>query len=143
MPEGCGLPMEPLRGRVQRVQRRRIATEGGNDYNVSVTGLPSRCLNHAKHSAELATGVATPYPATPDSLHGKASHVIFGSLSLPYKSRSLATLFRGENRLLNAFLLSLVAQCSAPIVPPEQGERWCRQPPKGVLLFLRAAEAVV
>ena len=58
MPEGCGLPMEPLRGRVQRVQRRRIATEGGNDYKVSVTGLPSRCLNHAKHSAELATGVA-------------------------------------------------------------------------------------
>ncbi|WP_297012688.1 hypothetical protein, partial [uncultured Dialister sp.] len=25
------------------------------------------------------------------SLHGKASHVIFRSLSLPYKSRSLAT----------------------------------------------------
>ena len=58
MPEGCGLPMEPLRGMVQRVQRRRIAIEGGNDYKVSVTGLPSRCLNHAKHSAELATGVA-------------------------------------------------------------------------------------
>ena len=73
--------MEPLRGMVQRVQRRRIAIEGGNDYKVSVTGLPSRCLNHAKHSAELATGVATPYPAAPDF-----------------------SLFRGQNKPLNAFL---------------------------------------
>ena len=38
------------------------------------------------------------------AIHGKASHVTFGSLSLPYKLRSLATLFRGENRPLYAFL---------------------------------------
>ena len=31
-----------------------------------VTCFPSRCLRHDKHSAELATGVATPYPAAPD-----------------------------------------------------------------------------
>ena len=30
-------------------------------------GFPSCCINHAKHSGELATGVATPYPAAPNS----------------------------------------------------------------------------
>ena len=47
----------------------------GNDYEVSVTGIAFCYINRAEHSAELATCVATPYPAAPDS-----------------------PLFRGENR---------------------------------------------
>ena len=91
-----------------------------SEKGACVTVMPSCCLIHAMYYVELATNVATPIRLrrTPpqrgnDSLHfarryrsfkmcslcihGKASHVIFGSLSLPYKSRSLATLFRGEN----------------------------------------------
>ena len=48
-----------------------------------VTGLPSCCINHTKHSADLATGVATPYPASRGSLHGKASHLVLRSLCSP------------------------------------------------------------
>ena len=62
-----------------------------SEKGACVTVMPSCCLIHAMYYVELATNVATPYPAAPDSLHGKASHVIFRSLSLPYKSRSLAT----------------------------------------------------
>ena len=53
----------------------------GNDYEVSVTGIAFCYINRAEYSAELATCVATPYPAAPDS-----------------------PLFRGENRLLYTFL---------------------------------------
>ena len=52
-----------------------------SEKGACVTGLPFCYINHTKHSAELATGVATPYPAAPDS-----------------------PLFRGENRLLYTFL---------------------------------------
>ena len=111
-------------------QQRPILTPIGELLPVEVacvTGFPSCRINHAEHSAELAATRPPPIRLrrTPpkrgnDSLHfarryrsfkmcslcihGKASHVIFGSLSLPYKSRSLATLFRGENRPLYAFL---------------------------------------
>ena len=40
---------------------RSLATLKGTQ---DVTGLPSCCINHTKHSADLATGVATPYPAS-------------------------------------------------------------------------------
>ena len=61
-----------------------------------VTGLPSCCINHTKHSADLATGVApllVPYGTT--FLHGKASHLVLRSLSLPYEPSSLATPIQG------------------------------------------------
>ena len=50
----------------------------------------------------------------------------------PYESSSFATLFRGQNKSLYAYLWYHVAHCLAPIVPPASlGERWWRQPPKG------------
>ena len=54
-----------------------------SEKGACVTGLPFCYINHTKHSAELATGVATPYPAAPDSLHGKASHLVLRSLCSP------------------------------------------------------------
>ena len=59
---------------------RSLATLKGTQ---DVTGLPSCCINHTKHSADLATGVATPYPASRGSLHGKASHLVLRSLCSP------------------------------------------------------------
>ena len=45
----------------------------GNNYIVSVTGLPSCYIYQAKHFAELATPVANPYPAAPDLPKGGAA----------------------------------------------------------------------
>ena len=45
--------------------------------------------------AELAASGGHPLSRFAGLLHGKASHVIFGSLSLPCKSRSLATPMQG------------------------------------------------
>ena len=47
------------------------------------------CLSPAKHSAEFATPPLVPYGTT--FLHGKASHLVLRSLSLPYEPSSLAT----------------------------------------------------
>ena len=69
-----------------------------------VTGLPSCYINHTVLSAELATSGGLPLSRFAGLLHGKASHTILRSLPLPYESCSLATLFRGENRLLYTFL---------------------------------------
>ena len=49
-------------------------------------------------------GNAPLLPPAAASLHGKASHVIFRSLSLPYKSRSLAT---PEGEIFSPLLLVL------------------------------------
>ena len=46
------------------------------------------CLSPAKHSAEFATPPLVPYGTT--FLHGKASHLVLRSLSLPYEPSSLA-----------------------------------------------------
>ena len=67
-------------------------------------------ISSIHHPAELAADAATPYPAAPDF-----------------------PLFRGQNRPLYAYLQKHVAHCPASIVPPAlPGERWWRQPPKGV-----------
>ena len=57
----------------------------GNDYEVSVTGIAFCCINRAEHSAELATDVATPYPAAPDSPLFRGG-VNSASLCLPVES---------------------------------------------------------
>ena len=53
------------------------------------------CLSPAKHSAEFATPPLVPYGTT--FLHGKASHLVLRSLSLPYEPSSLATPLCGES----------------------------------------------
>ena len=51
---------------------------------------------------------------------------------LPYESSSFATLFRGQNKSLYAYLWYHVAHCLAPIVPPASlGERWWRSHQRG------------
>ena len=50
---------------------------------------------------------STPSPLRGPLLHGKASHVVFRSLTLPYKPRSLATL-KGARTLRSFLLASLV-----------------------------------
>ena len=69
----------------------------GNGDNLSL--WQPRIENHTaglrpeenKPTALTGDGNAPLLPPAAASLHGKASHVIFRSLSLPYKSRSLAT----------------------------------------------------
>ena len=56
-----------------------------------------------QHNRASPVGNAPLLPTEP--LHGKASHVIFRSLSLPYKSRSLAT---PEGEVLAALCLELL-----------------------------------
>ena len=43
-------------------------------------------ISDEKHSADWLTSFATPYPAAPDFLHGKASHLVLRSLALPYST---------------------------------------------------------
>jgi hypothetical protein len=99
-----------------------------SEKGACVTVMPSCCLIHAMYYVELATNVATPYPAAPDSPpKGKRLTTFCASLSLlqnvfavhpresvslgsqvallSYEPSSLATLFRGgENKPLYAFL---------------------------------------
>ena len=78
--------------KVQRVQRGRWAA-----LKYRRPPLIIKPYNRALGAMEnQATGLRPmemhPYPRlSAVLLHGKASHVIFRSLSLPYKSRSLAT----------------------------------------------------
>ncbi len=89
-----------------------------------VTEMPSCCINHAEHSAKLATGVATPLSGCAGlSPRESVSHDSQVAL-LPYESCSLATPSGGQNKPLCAPLQSHVAQ-----------------PPKGVLLFHRTKGA--
>ena len=81
-PEGCIEGLCSLcSGGDSPIGLKVVDCPSGNDYEVSVTGIAFCYINRAEHSAELATCVATPYPAAPDS-----------------------PLFRGENRLLYTFL---------------------------------------
>ena len=56
--EGVVSPMEPLRGRVQRVQkvqrvqRGKVSPLHGDEYEVSVTGFPSRPHRHSEPQAK-------------------------------------------------------------------------------------------
>ena len=101
-------PPAPLRG--------PLPLKGAQD----VTGLLSRCLSPAKHSAEWATSGGHP-------LSGCA-----GLLPI-----------QGQNKPLYAFLQRHVAHWQAPIVPPAKlGGKVVAQPPKGAA-FPSPARAVV
>ena len=76
-----------------------------SEKGACVTVMPSCCLIHAMYYVELATNVATPYPAAPDALHGKASHLVLRSLCSPTNQVRLPPYSGGgENKPLYAFL---------------------------------------
>ena len=101
-------------------------------------GTPLLLLKHAKYSAELATFGGSPLSRFAGlSPRESVSHDSQVAL-LPYESCSLATPSGGQNKPLYVPPQSHVAQQQASIVPPlQRGERWWRQPPKGVPHFHR------
>ena len=125
----------------------------GNAYEVSVTGLAFCVIWHEKHSADWLAALASPYPAVPDFLHGKACHTILRSLcSLTARLSPthnilrvtaflqnmfagvtrvpLPPLCRGQNKTPRSLASSAQRIAKNKVPPP--GGRWWRQPPKGV-----------
>ena len=85
----------------QSIKRKALLWAG---YGPTSTDLHILCrMCTARGNAPLLSPMAT-------SLHGKASHVIFRSLSLPYKSRSLAT---PEGEILAALCLDVLMRPKA------------------------------
>ena len=70
----------------------------GDEYEVSVTSLPYCVIWLNKHSADWLAALASPYPAAPDFLHGKACHTILRSLRFLTNRVPLPPLFRGQNK---------------------------------------------
>ena len=104
----------------QSIKRKALLWAG---YGPTSTDLHILCrMCTARGNAPLLSPMAT-------SLHGKASHVIFRSLSLPYKSRSLAT---PEGEILAALCLDVLMRPKAERRAnfPLRG-KWCAAP-KGV-----------
>ena len=66
---------------------------------------PPQGAKGKQHNRPSPMGNTPLLPPVAASLHGKASHVIFRPLSLPYKSRSLAT---PEGEVLAALCLELL-----------------------------------
>ena len=85
----------------QSIKRKALLWAG---YGPTSTDLHILCrMCTARGNAPLLSPMAT-------SLHGKASHMIFRSLSLPYKSRSLAT---PEGEILAALCLDVLMRPKA------------------------------
>ena len=143
--------------------------EGGGggfaaDYKVSVTGFTFSVIRHDKHSANWLAALASPYPASPDFLHGKACHTILRSLcSLTARLSPthnilrvtaflqnmfagvtrvpLPPLCRGQNKTPRSLASSAQRLAKNKVPPP--GGRWWRQPPKGVHFLARQGDCMV
>ena len=71
-----------------------------------VTGLPSCCINHTKHSADLATGVAPPFGALRHHLSPRESVSLSSQVAItPLRTKFACHPYSGgENSLLYTFL---------------------------------------
>ena len=103
----------------------------GNAYKISVTGFTFSAIWHDKHSADWLAALASPYPAAPDCLHGKACHTILRSLC-SLTNRVPLPPHPGDR--INHSMLScrdMAPWLSIHSPTTKWGERWWRQPPKG------------
>ena len=130
----------------------------------SVTGLAFCVIWHDKHSADWLTTFATPLSGCAGLLHGKACHTILRSLcSLTARLSPthnilrvtaflqnmfagvtrvpLPPLCRGQNKTPRSLASSAQRIAKNKVPPP--GERWWRQPPKGVHFLARQGGCMV
>ena len=109
----------------------------GDEYKVSVTGLALCVIWYDKHSADWLAALASPYPASPDfplcrgqNKTPRNTLFINGSTVSTGYSATVEVLHRtskwGEVRRLACPLRRFPFAA-----PPNCGERWWRQPPKG------------
>ena len=98
---------------------RSLATLKGTQ---DVTGLPSCCINHTKHSADLATGVATPLSRFA-GLPPRESVSLGSQVALlPYEPSSLATPQAGAQQPAGHLLPISCTKCRAARISPSGGD---------------------